>query len=177
KTTGSVTWSRDTNGQREDILNITNGKTTKLISDPDGRYGAGANLALTIFRVSQSDAGRYYCSGATVELTVTAKSSKETLHVRETEGNTATLPCGRQTTGTVTWSRDTNGQKEDILSTTNGKTSKGIADPDRYDLGANLSLIIYGVSQSDAGRYYCNLRIVELTVTAGTCKNKFHSCA
>ncbi|KAI4904818.1 hypothetical protein NFI96_010663, partial [Prochilodus magdalenae] len=165
KTTDSVTWSRDTNGQREDILTITNGNKTKHISDPDRRYGAGGNLVLTIFRVSQSDAGRYYCGAATVELTVTAKP--KTLHVRETEGNTAILPCGRQTTGTVTWSRYTNGQRVDILSTTNGKTRKRIADPDRYDLGANLTLIIYGVSQSDAGRYFCNLLTVELTVTVG----------
>ncbi|KAL7868447.1 hypothetical protein SRHO_G00098310 [Serrasalmus rhombeus] len=45
---------------------------TKHIADPDRRYSSGASLALVIFRVSQSDAGRYYCSGATVELTVTS---------------------------------------------------------------------------------------------------------
>ena len=85
-TTGSVTWSRDTNGQREDILTTTNGKTTKLISDPDRRYGSGANLVLTIFRVSQSDAGRYYCGGATVELTVTDRKC-DSLHSTETSTN------------------------------------------------------------------------------------------
>ncbi|KAL6473778.1 hypothetical protein MHYP_G00173390 [Metynnis hypsauchen] len=71
-TNGKVTWSRDVNGQRVDILTTHNGETTKHIADPDRRYSSGANLVLSIFRVSQSDAGRYYCSGATVELTVTS---------------------------------------------------------------------------------------------------------
>ncbi|KAI4904817.1 hypothetical protein NFI96_010661, partial [Prochilodus magdalenae] len=161
-TTGSVTWSRDTNGQREDILNITNGKKTKLISDPDRRYDTQADLTLTIRRVSQSDAGRYYCGGATVELTVT----DQTLRVSQIEGTQAVLHCGTQTTGTVTWSRDTNGQRVDILTTTNGE-AKHAAD-NRYSSGRSLALIIYRVSRSDAGTYYCNRATVELTVIPGT---------
>ncbi|KAI4904814.1 hypothetical protein NFI96_000062 [Prochilodus magdalenae] len=162
KTTGSVTWSRDTNGQREEILTTTNGETTKHVSDPDRHYNTQSDLTLTIRRVSQSDAGRYYCGGATVELTVTDK----TLRVSQTEGKMARLPCGGKTTGSVTWSRDTNGQREDILTTTNGKTTKHISDPDRrYSTGANLVLYIRRVSQSDAGRYYCGGATVELTVT------------
>ncbi|KAL7858752.1 hypothetical protein AOLI_G00188540 [Acnodon oligacanthus] len=70
-TRGKVTWSRDVSGQTVDILTTHNGETTKHIADPDRRYGSGADLVLSIFRVSQSDAGRYYCSGAPVELTVT----------------------------------------------------------------------------------------------------------
>ncbi|KAL6473459.1 hypothetical protein MHYP_G00170200 [Metynnis hypsauchen] len=164
-TSGKVTWSRDTNGQRVDILTTHNGETTKHINDPDSRYSSGANLALTIFRVSQSDAGRYYCSGATVELTVTDK----TLHVRQTEGNIAILHCGRLTSGKVTWSRDTNGQRVDILTTHNGETTKHIADPGRrYNSQVDLVLIIRRVSQSDAGRYYCSGATVELSVTSGT---------
>ncbi|KAL6473466.1 hypothetical protein MHYP_G00170270 [Metynnis hypsauchen] len=161
-TNGKVTWSRDTNGQRVDILTTHDGETTKHIADPDRRYSSGANLALTIFRVSQSDAGRYYCSGATVELSVT----EQTLHVRQKEGNIAVLHCGRLTKGKVTWSRDTNGQRVDILTTHDGKTTKHIADPHRrYSAGANLALSIFRVSQSDAGRYYCSGATVELSVT------------
>ncbi|KAL7868685.1 hypothetical protein SRHO_G00100690 [Serrasalmus rhombeus] len=161
-TKGPVTWSRDTNGQRVDILTTHNGETTKHIADPDRRYGSGADLVLIIYGVSQSYAGRYDCRGATVELSVT----EETLHVSQKEGNIAVHRCGRLTNGKVTWSRDTNGQRVDILTTHNGETTKHIADPDRrYSSGANLVLIIYGVSQSDAGRYDCSGATVELSVT------------
>ncbi|XP_017541879.1 mucin-5AC-like isoform X2 [Pygocentrus nattereri] len=164
-TNGKVTWSRDTNGQRVDILTTHNGETSKHIADPDRRYGSQANLALIIVTVSQTDAGRYDCSGATVELNVT----EETLHQTEKEGNTVALKCGRLTKGPVTWSRDTNGQRVDILTTHNGETTKHIADPDgRYDSRKDLVLIIYGVSQSDAGRYDCSGATVELSVTSGT---------
>ena len=88
----------------------------------------------------------------------------ETLRV--TEGTQAVLHCGTQTTGTVTWSRDTNGQRVDILTTTNGE-AKHAADS-RYSSGPSLTLIIYQVSRSDAGTYYCNRTTVELTVIPGT---------
>ncbi|KAL7868559.1 hypothetical protein SRHO_G00099430 [Serrasalmus rhombeus] len=95
--------------------------------------------------------------------------SSETLHVRQTEGNIAVLRCGRLTKGPVTWSRETNGQRVDILTTHNGETTKHIADPDRrYSSGANLVLSIFRVSQSDAGRYDCSGATVELTVTSET---------
>ncbi|KAL7868649.1 hypothetical protein SRHO_G00100330 [Serrasalmus rhombeus] len=153
-TKGPVTWSRDTNGQRVDILTTHNGETTKHIADPDGRYDSRKDLVLIIYGVSQSDAGRYDCSGATVELSVT--SGTDTLHQTEKEGNTVALKCGRLTKGPVTWSRDTNGQRVDILTTHNGETTKHIADPDgRYGSRKDPVLIIYGVSQSDAGRYDC----------------------
>ncbi|KAL7868681.1 hypothetical protein SRHO_G00100650 [Serrasalmus rhombeus] len=95
----------------------------------------------------------------------------KTLHQTEKEGNTVALKCGRLTKGPVTWSRDTNGQRVDILTTHNGETNKHIADPDRrYDTRKDPVLIIYGVSQSDAGRYDCSGATVELSVTSGTGK-------
>ena len=95
----------------------------------------------------------------------------ETLHEFQTEGNIAILHCGNLTNGKVTWSRDTNGQRVDILTTHNGETTKHITDPDRrYSSGANLVLTIFRVSQSDAGRYYCSGATVELSVTSGTSK-------
>ncbi|KAL7858684.1 hypothetical protein AOLI_G00187860 [Acnodon oligacanthus] len=70
-TNSTVTWSRDVNGQTVDILTTHNGETTKHVADPDRRYSSGSNGMLIIFRLYRSDAGRYYCSGAPVELTVT----------------------------------------------------------------------------------------------------------
>ncbi|KAL7868551.1 hypothetical protein SRHO_G00099350 [Serrasalmus rhombeus] len=100
--------------------------------------------------------------------------SSETLHVRQKEGNIAVLHCGRLTNGKVTWSRDTNGQRVDILTTHNGQTTKHIADPDRrYGSRKDLVLIIYGVSQSDAGRYDCSRATVELSVTSGKVLQNF----
>ncbi|KAL7868616.1 hypothetical protein SRHO_G00100000 [Serrasalmus rhombeus] len=98
-----------------------------------------------------------------------AEGLRETLHQTEKEGNTVALKCGRLTKGPVTWSRDTNGQRVDILTTHNGETTKHITDPDRrYGSRKDPVLIIYGVSQSDAGRYDCSGATVELSVTSGT---------
>ncbi|KAL7868647.1 hypothetical protein SRHO_G00100310 [Serrasalmus rhombeus] len=102
------------------------------------------------------------------------KQRRETLHVRQKEGRIAVLHCGRLTKGPVTWSRDTNGQRVDILTTHNGETTKHIADPDRrYDSQADLVLTIRRVSQSDAGRYDCSGATVELSVTEGKCESLY----
>ncbi|KAL6473457.1 hypothetical protein MHYP_G00170180 [Metynnis hypsauchen] len=97
--------------------------------------------------------------------------SSETLHVRQKEGNVAVLRCGQLTKGSVTWSRDINGQRVDILTTHNGKTTKHITD-NRYGSGPNLVLTIFRVSESDAGRYYCSGATVELSVTSVTGRQK-----
>lgn len=58
----NVTWSRDVDGKREKInKNLT-------------RYRSGGGLILSIFKVSFSDAGRYYCNDNTVELRVKSKA-------------------------------------------------------------------------------------------------------
>ncbi|KAG9281412.1 cell wall protein DAN4-like isoform X3 [Astyanax mexicanus] len=75
---GNVIWSREINGQKVDILNNNNGQVTRYSAGSDRRYGSGGNLWLNIFRVSQSDAGRYYCNGETVELTVIRTGKCET---------------------------------------------------------------------------------------------------
>ncbi|KAL7868683.1 hypothetical protein SRHO_G00100670 [Serrasalmus rhombeus] len=82
-TKGKVKWSRDANGQRVDILTTHNGEMTKHITDPDKRYNSQADLALIIRRVSQSDAGRYDCSGAAVELSVTSGTGYAVKHNQE----------------------------------------------------------------------------------------------
>ncbi|KAL7868581.1 hypothetical protein SRHO_G00099650 [Serrasalmus rhombeus] len=88
-TKGKVKWSRDANGQRVDILTTHNGEMTKHITDPDKRYNSQADLALIIRRVSQSDAGRYDCSGAAVELSVTSGTAKRSA-TKTTEASTTT---------------------------------------------------------------------------------------
>uniref|UniRef100_A0A8B9HYD1 Ig-like domain-containing protein n=1 Tax=Astyanax mexicanus TaxID=7994 RepID=A0A8B9HYD1_ASTMX len=95
------------------------------------------------------------------------------LHVTVIEGNLAILRCGKLSKGSVTWSREINGQKVDILNNNNGQVTRYSAGSDeRYSSGGNPWLIIRRVSQSDAGRYYCNGETVELTVTKnGKCEN------
>nr|XP_055050857.1 uncharacterized protein LOC129436619 [Misgurnus anguillicaudatus] len=70
---GKVTWSKDRNGTRVDILTAeTDGETIKLISDPHNRYSVLDDLSLHIKSVSDSDSGIYYCNAApTVNLIVT----------------------------------------------------------------------------------------------------------
>ncbi|KAG9281416.1 mucin-22-like isoform X1 [Astyanax mexicanus] len=99
--------------------------------------------------------------------------SSEVLHVKGIEGNIAVLRCGKLSKGSVTWSREINGQKVDILNNNNGQVTQYSAGSDeRYSSGGNPWLIIRRVSQSDAGRYYCNGETVELTVTKnGKCEN------
>ncbi|KAL7868550.1 hypothetical protein SRHO_G00099340 [Serrasalmus rhombeus] len=100
-THGKVTWSRDTNGQRVDILTTHNGEMTKHITDPDRRYGSQADLALTIRRVSQSDAGRYDCSGATVELSVTSGTGSNGKTASKTPAEAAATTTAAQASTTT----------------------------------------------------------------------------
>uniref|UniRef100_A0A3B1IGV5 Immunoglobulin domain-containing protein n=1 Tax=Astyanax mexicanus TaxID=7994 RepID=A0A3B1IGV5_ASTMX len=90
------------------------------------------------------------------------------LNVSRIEGNIAVLPCGKLSKGSVTWSREINRQKVDILNNNNGQVTRYSAGSDRrYSSGGNLWLNIFRVSQSDAGRYYCNGETVELTDRLG----------
>ncbi|KAL6473775.1 hypothetical protein MHYP_G00173360 [Metynnis hypsauchen] len=75
-TKGKVTWSREVNGQGVDILTTHNGDTTKHITDPDKHYSSGSYLSLIIYGVSRPHAGKYYCNGTAVELTVRSASSR-----------------------------------------------------------------------------------------------------
>lgn len=70
----NVTWSRDVDGKREKIP-IPDKKT--LNKSTITRYGSAGGLILSIFKVSMSDAGRFYCNDDTVELGVkSARSGK-----------------------------------------------------------------------------------------------------
>ncbi|KAF5888293.1 roundabout 2-like, partial [Clarias magur] len=175
ETEDSVTWSRDVDGKREKILTVYRNTVTKHIADPDGRYSSGPSLTLSIFRVSHSDAGRYYCSKNTVELNVIAKTETSTQvtarSVKQScqEKNICVLKCGDETEDSVTWSRDVDGKREKILTVYRNTVTKHIADPNRrYSSGPSLTLSIFRVSHSDAGRYHCNKNTVELNVRGKT---------
>ncbi|KAG9333689.1 hypothetical protein JZ751_010679 [Albula glossodonta] len=69
----TVTWSRDTAGQKQKILSVLDGRDQeiKYIIDTGKRYGAAADCSLTITGVSRSDSGIYDCNGIPVQLQVT----------------------------------------------------------------------------------------------------------
>ena len=68
-----MTWSRETNGHRVDILTADGDGDKKYIPDPDRRYNSQADpfKSLHIRRVNMSDSGTYFCNNAAaVQLTV-----------------------------------------------------------------------------------------------------------
>ncbi|XP_072529389.1 uncharacterized protein [Salminus brasiliensis] len=80
---------------------------------------------------------------------------------------TVTLKCGELTEGLVTWSRDRNGRREDIVRIENGLITR-LNDPSKRYTNNGLSLIISHISLYNAGLYYCNSTAVAcLTVTSG----------
>ncbi|XP_038580864.1 uncharacterized protein LOC119907224 [Micropterus salmoides] len=83
------------------------------------------------------------------------------------EKNSVSLPCPHPVDGKVTWSRESNGNKVNIL-TVDGDREIRYNDPGRrYGSLADKfkSLYIIKVTISDAGRYLCNNEpAVELTV-------------
>ena len=68
-----MTWSRETNSTRVDILTADGDGNKKHIPDPGGRYSSLADpfKSLYIRRVNMSDSGTYFCNNAAaVQLTV-----------------------------------------------------------------------------------------------------------
>ena len=72
-----MTWSRETNGSKVDILSADGDKGKKHTRDLDGRYSLLPNKSLVILRAAVSDAGRYFCnSEAAVQLSVLKYGNK-----------------------------------------------------------------------------------------------------
>lgn len=57
-----VTWSRETNGTKVDILLIDDDKDVRLISDPNKQYSSLADRSLHIFRAAVSSSAEYFCN-------------------------------------------------------------------------------------------------------------------
>ncbi|XP_045914053.1 uncharacterized protein LOC123976177 [Micropterus dolomieu] len=68
---GKVTWSRERNGNRVDILTVDGDGDIRHIHDPLKRYSSSVDKSLHISNVTVSDTGTYFCNNeAAVELTV-----------------------------------------------------------------------------------------------------------
>ncbi|KAM8767578.1 uncharacterized protein AB9X84_006395 [Acanthopagrus schlegelii] len=87
-------------------------------------------------------------------------------HVTVQEKQSVSLSCPHYVVGEMTWSRETNGHRVDILTADVNWDKKHIPDPDRrYSSLVDKSLYIRSVTVSDSGRYFCdNEAAVQLTV-------------
>ncbi|XP_067333676.1 hepatitis A virus cellular receptor 1-like isoform X2 [Channa argus] len=104
-----VTWSRETNGHKEDIL-TAHDRDKKHINDRDKRFSSLGDRSLYISRAAVSDSGTYFCNNKTaVELTVipsgekpqpTTSTVSESLKIQEAE--TLSSPPTVDKTDTVT---------------------------------------------------------------------------
>ncbi|XP_035848772.1 uncharacterized protein LOC116051726 isoform X2 [Sander lucioperca] len=74
---GYVTWSRERNGDKTDILTVNGDRLIKHIDDPGRRYSSLADKSLFIVKVVVSDSGRYFCNNeAAADLTVIPSGNK-----------------------------------------------------------------------------------------------------
>ncbi|XP_030265954.1 contactin-5-like isoform X2 [Sparus aurata] len=170
-------------GRRELIFTWFRNSTMK----PERSRLSYENEALQIRDLQPEDAGQYQCSGKTSSVSVlTVQPEPTSIHqtsrttttpaVRTTEikhevvqeKQSVSLPCLHSVEGEVTWSRETNGHRVDILTTDGDRDKKHIPDPGgRYSSLADAfkSLYIHKVNKSDSGTYLCNNEAaVELTV-------------
>ncbi|XP_025758361.1 uncharacterized protein LOC102076113 isoform X1 [Oreochromis niloticus] len=149
---GKVRWSRESGGNRTDILTADGDGNIKHINDPQKRYSSLADRSLIIVRASVSDSGRYFCNHeAAVELTVIPSGTKI---VSVAERSSITLNCSHDVGGSAvpTWSRDSGEINEGRISVpTEDKT-----------------LSIREAEPADSGLYYCDGKpAVYLNVTKG----------
>ncbi|XP_051246731.1 peroxidasin homolog isoform X5 [Dicentrarchus labrax] len=161
---GNVTWSRERNGTKVNIFTTDGDREIKHIDDPERRYNSSADKSLYIQRAAVSDTGRYFCNNEpVVELKVIPPVIVQKI-IRER--NPITMRCPHSVEGNVTWSRERNGTKVDILTADGDRDIKHIDDPDRrYSSETDKSLYIGRVTVSDTGRYLCNNEpAVQLTV-------------
>ncbi|XP_045915004.1 uncharacterized protein LOC123976699 [Micropterus dolomieu] len=94
---GKVTWSRETNGNRVDILTVDGDGDIRHIHDPLKRYSSSADKSLHISRAAVSDAGTYFCNNeAAVELTVLPDHKVPTTTSPPETSTTPSLPTARK---------------------------------------------------------------------------------
>ncbi|XP_054462607.1 uncharacterized protein LOC129097728 [Anoplopoma fimbria] len=151
---GTVTWSRENDGSKVDVLTAGGDQDIRHIHDPQRRYSSLVDKSLHIRRVNVSDSGRYFCnSEAAVELTVIPAGTSR-LHA--TEGTEVTLTCPPHVGGShnVKWS-STNAVE---IQYRNGF----------YVSSVDPTLTITHVELVHSGLYYCDeTPAVYLNVTKG----------
>ncbi|XP_046875172.1 cylicin-1-like isoform X6 [Hypomesus transpacificus] len=120
---GDVTWSRDQDGGRVDILTVRKGQDSedKHIHDPGKRFSSVADKSLTILRVISSDSGVYYCNGEpVVNLTVTP----DVTMTPHTTKNPTTRVKNKVTTRTVSVGEESETTKKDEKNKKDDKKKK-----------------------------------------------------
>ncbi|KAM9386386.1 uncharacterized protein KZ484_007908 [Pholidichthys leucotaenia] len=135
-----VTWSRETDGGKVDILTADDDRDQKHIKDPQKRYSSLADGSLSINRAEVSDSGTYFCNNKpAVELTVIPPGTT----VRNAVTGNIYLKCPHHGGGSdiSKWSKERAGKHQQIQSkaVTVGQTLK-----------------IENVGRSDSGLYYCD---------------------
>lgn len=67
-----MTWSREHEGRKVDLLVVDGDRDIKLVPDPHKRFSSLADKSLYIFKAMRSETGKYYCNNElAAELTVT----------------------------------------------------------------------------------------------------------
>ncbi|XP_076610718.1 uncharacterized protein LOC143335303 [Chaetodon auriga] len=133
---GAVTWTRETNGQRVDLLTADKDEI-KHIDDRLKRYSSLADKSLHIREINTSDSGRYFCNNeAAADLTVIPSGTTR----RVAERTTVTLTCPGDAGGS-TWSRD----------------AGDIRHRGRFYVSTvDRTLTVRDVQPGDSGLYYCD---------------------
>ncbi|XP_041811594.1 uncharacterized protein LOC121619775 isoform X2 [Chelmon rostratus] len=133
---GPVTWSRETNGHRVDLLTVDGDGERRHIDDRLRRYSSLADKSFHIHSVLPSDTGRYFCNNSSTELTVIPEGTTRLA----AERTTITLTCPHDAGG-PTWSRET------------GR----IKHQGRFDVSyVDKTLTVRDVQPGDSGLYYCD---------------------
>ncbi|XP_078031972.1 uncharacterized protein LOC144467373 [Epinephelus lanceolatus] len=96
---GTVTWSRESNGNKVTILTCDGEQDKRHIHDPERRYKSLGKKLLYITRVIISDTGRYFCNDEpAVELMVNPAGGNKTPMTT----SATTTPTAAATTETAT---------------------------------------------------------------------------
>ncbi|XP_030265925.1 hemicentin-1-like [Sparus aurata] len=138
---GEVTWSRETNGHRVDILTGDGDADKKHIADPGRRYSSLADKSLYILSVTVSDSGTYLCNNAAaVELTVIPSGTTRLIAPKST---TVTLNCPLDVgvSHVPTWRQDRHEVQQDERVHVSPVTK---------------TLTIGQLMTHDSGLYYCD---------------------
>ncbi|XP_039675560.1 uncharacterized protein LOC120570929 [Perca fluviatilis] len=135
---GDVTWSRERNGNKTDIITVNVGREIKHI--PGSRYGSEADKTLFILNPVISDSGRYFCNNeAAADLTV-IPSGTTLVPAPERTSITLTCPHDVGASHVPTWTRDSGG-----------------IPLRRFDVSpVDQTLTITDVQPGDSGLYYCD---------------------